>query len=87
VVDRQEARILRVLGQAYVRCGDWRTGRECLEQLRSVEREQGLLAGPQYGAVLTDLLRCYHQLGLNELAETMRQEARQLLHSQRSLTI
>jgi serine/threonine protein kinase len=83
VVDRQGARILRVLGQAYVRCGDWRAGRECLEQLRSVEREQGLLAAPQYGAVLTDLLRCYHQLGLNELEETIRQEAQQLLQSQR----
>jgi serine/threonine protein kinase len=84
VVDRQGARILRVLGQAYVRCGDWRAGRECLEQLRSVEREQGLLTSPQFGAVLTDLLRCYHELGLNDLAETMRQEARQLLQSQRS---
>jgi hypothetical protein len=78
VVDRQGARLLRVLGQAYVRGGDWRSARECLEQLRSVQREQALLAPPHYAAALTDLLRCYRQLGLLDLVETIRQEARTL---------
>jgi serine/threonine protein kinase len=80
VVDRPGTCILRVLGQAYVRLGDWRSGRECLEQLRSLQREQGLLAPPLYAAALTDLLRCYQKLGLSDLADSVRQEARQLLH-------
>ena len=78
VVDAQGARILRVLGQAYVRRGDWRAGRECLEQLRAVQREQKLLSPQHYAVALSDLLRCYTQLALDELAEGVRQEARQL---------
>jgi serine/threonine protein kinase len=83
VVDRQGARILRVLGQAYVQQGDWRAGRECLEQLRSVQREQPLLEPPAYAGALTDLLRCYRQLGLADLAQAMQQEARQLTQAPR----
>jgi hypothetical protein len=75
VVDRQGAHVLRILGQAYVGRGDWRSARECLEQLRSVQREQALLPAPAFAAALTDLLRTYTALGLNEQAETIRQEA------------
>jgi serine/threonine protein kinase len=78
VVDRQGARLLRALGQAYVGLDDWRSARECLEQLRSVQREQPLLAPTNYAAALTDLLRCYQQLGLNDLADVLKQEIRQL---------
>jgi serine/threonine-protein kinase len=83
VVDRQGVRLLRVLGQAYVRQGDWRSARECLEQLRSVQREQRLLEPPHYAAALTDLLRCYLQLGLNDLAQALKQEARELAQAPR----
>jgi serine/threonine protein kinase len=76
VVDAQAARLLRVLGQAYVRKGDWRAGRECLEQLRTVQREQALVPPPQYAVALADLLACYTALGLSELAENVRHEAR-----------
>ena len=75
VVDAQGARLLRVLGQAYVRRGDWWPGRECLEQLRAVQREQNLLSPQHYAVALNDLLRCYTQLGLDELAQGVRQEA------------
>ena len=49
VVDYLWAQVLRLLGQAYVRRGDWRAARECLEQLRSVQK-----MGPISG--LLDLL-------------------------------
>jgi serine/threonine protein kinase len=78
VVDYQGAQVLRLLGQAYVRRGDWRSARECLEQLRSVQREQSLLAAPYFAAALTDLWRSYTQLDLKDQAEGIRQEARQL---------
>lgn len=83
VVDGTGARLLRVLGQAYVRQGDWRAGRECLEQLRSVQRERQLLAPRQYGAALSDLLRCYERLDLADLAAAMKQEMRALIHAPR----
>jgi len=74
-VNAHGARVLRVLGQAYVRRGDWRSGRECLEQLRAVQREQKLLSSQHYAVALNDLLRCYTQLALEELAQGVRQEA------------
>jgi serine/threonine protein kinase len=79
VVDHHGARILRVLGQAYVRRGDWRAGKECLEQLRAVQREQRLLPPPQYASALTDLRRCCAALGLNDVAEAVSQEAQEQL--------
>jgi tetratricopeptide (TPR) repeat protein len=79
VADDQGAQVLRLLGQAYVGRGDWRGAQECLEQLRSVQREQALLAPPCYAAALTDLVRSYTQLGLSERAEGIRQEAQALL--------
>ena len=79
VVDYQGAHVLRLLGQAYVRRGQWRLAQECLEQLRAAQREQRLLAASWYAAALTDLLGCYVHLGLSEPAEAIRQEARQLL--------
>jgi serine/threonine protein kinase len=79
VVDRQGAQILRILGQAYVGRGDWRSACECLEQLRSVQREQALLPAPSFAAALTDLLRSYTALGLKEQAEAIRQEVQMLL--------
>jgi 8-oxo-dGTP diphosphatase len=74
VVDGQGARILRLLGQGYVRQGEWRAGRECLEQLRAVQRERPLLSPLAYAGALTDLLRCYGQLGMNTPELEIRQE-------------
>src|SRR5262245_18352932 len=48
VVDLMGARTLRALGQAYLGRGDLAQARECLEQLRSTQREQPLLPRPDY---------------------------------------
>jgi 8-oxo-dGTP diphosphatase len=77
VVDAASAEVLRLLGQAYVLRGDWRTGRECLEQLQAAQRQQRLLPALQYAAALTDLLRCYTRLGLDDLASSTRAELAQ----------
>ena len=67
------------LGQAYLGRGDLRAARECLEQLRDAQRQQPLLARPDYAASLSDLYRCYKGLGLAELAKACQEEARGLL--------
>jgi 8-oxo-dGTP diphosphatase len=77
VVDAAGAAVLRLLGQAYARRGDWRSSRECLEQLRSAQREQRLLPPLQYAAALTDLLQCYAHLGLTDVAVSIRAEIAQ----------
>ncbi len=78
VVDRLGARTLRVLGQAYLGRGDLAQARDCLEQLRTTQRQQPLLSAPDYAASLTDLFKCYRGLGLPDLARACQEEARQL---------
>jgi hypothetical protein len=79
VVDVQGARTLRALGQAYLGRGDLSAGRDCLEQLRAAQHEQGLLPRADYAGALSDLLKCYRGLGLTELARACQEEARRLL--------
>jgi serine/threonine protein kinase len=79
VVDLVGAKTLRALGQAYLGRGDLAAARECLEQLRLTQREQPLLAGPDYAAALSDLFKCYRGLGLMDLARACQEEAKQLL--------
>jgi 8-oxo-dGTP diphosphatase len=81
VVDRQGARVLRLLGQAYVRRGNWRLACECLEQLRAVQGEHSLLEPITYAAALTDLLHCYEHIGHSDLALGIRKEVQLLLQS------
>jgi serine/threonine protein kinase len=79
VVDLAGARTLRALGQAYLGLGDLAAARDCLEQLRTTQREQRLLARPDYAAALSDLFKCYRGLGQPELARACQEEARCLL--------
>ncbi len=79
VLDCGGARTLRMLGQAYLGRGDLTAARECLEQLRDVQRQQPLLANADYTAALSDLYRCYRGLRLVELAKACQEEARGLL--------
>jgi serine/threonine-protein kinase len=72
------ARTLRALGQAYLGRGDLADARDCLEQLRTIQKEQQLLARPDYAAALTDLFKCYRGLGMAELARACQEEARKL---------
>jgi serine/threonine protein kinase len=81
--DALGARTLRLLGQAYLGRGDAGQGdlaaaRDCLEQLRTIQKEQQLLPRADYAASLTDLFKCYRALGLQELAQACQEEARQL---------
>lgn len=80
VVDGTGARALRALGQAYLGRGDLAAARDCLEQLRGVQKEQAILSRQDFAAALSDLVKCYRGLGQPELAETRREEARRLLH-------
>jgi serine/threonine-protein kinase len=82
VVDALGARTLRVLGQAYLGRGDWAAARDCLEQLRTTQREQALLPQPDFVAALSDLVKCYRNLGQPELAQARQEEARQLTRGQ-----
>jgi eukaryotic-like serine/threonine-protein kinase len=79
VVDLRGARALRALGQAYLGLGDLAAARDCLEQLRATQQEQGLLPRPDYAAALSDLFKCYRGLGQPELARACQEEARKLL--------
>jgi len=79
VVDKMGARTLRALGQAFLGRGILGEARECLEQLRTVQRAQNLLTRQDYAAALSDLVKCYRALGLEELALQTQQEARGLL--------
>jgi serine/threonine protein kinase len=78
VADLLGARALRALGQAYLGRGDLANARDCLEQLRTTQREQALLPRSDYAAALSDLVKCYRALGLKELAEARQEEARGL---------
>jgi serine/threonine-protein kinase len=79
VLDMLGARTLRALGQAYLGLGDLPAARDCLEQLRATQKEQGLLQKPDYAAALSDLFKCYRGLGQMELAQACQEEARKLL--------
>jgi hypothetical protein len=78
VIDVHGARVLRLLSQAYLGRSDWKAARDCLEQLRAVQKEQSLLPRQEYAAALSDLIKCYRRLGLVELAEACQREAREL---------
>jgi serine/threonine-protein kinase len=79
VLDAMGARMLRLLGQAYLGLGNLPAARDCLEQLRAAQKEQTLLPTAEYAAALSDLLKCYRQMGQMEAAQACQEEARQLL--------
>jgi serine/threonine-protein kinase len=78
VLDLRGARVLRLLAQGYRGRGDLRAARDCLEQLRATDKGQGALPRQEYAAALSDLLKCYRELGQAEPAERCREEARRL---------
>ena len=78
-LDAFGARILRTLGQAYLGLGDVAAARDCLEQLRSGQKEQALLLHTDFAAALSDLCKCYKSLGQLEAAKACQEEARRLL--------
>jgi serine/threonine-protein kinase len=79
VLDVSGARTLRALGQAYLGLGNLPEARDCLEQLRTCQKEQNLLPKADYAAALSDLFKCYRGLGQQELAQACQEEARKLL--------
>jgi serine/threonine-protein kinase len=79
VVDVRGARVLRILGQAYLGRGEVQAARECLEQFRAVQKEQALLSRQDHAAALSDLVKCYRALGHPDLADACQQEAQNLL--------
>jgi hypothetical protein len=79
VVDAAGGPTLRLLGQAYLGRGELAAARDCIEQLRTAQKEQPVLSVADYAAALSDLVRCYRGLGRVDLAEACRQEARTLL--------
>lgn len=78
VADRLGARTLRMLAQAFLGRGDLSASRECLEQLRTIQKEQQLLSQSDYAAALSDLFRCYRDLGLLELAQATQSEVERM---------
>jgi len=78
-VDLKGMRILRFLGQAYLGKGDLSAGRDCLEQLRALQREKARLSRDDYSATLSDLVKCYRALKLDALAKECQEEARRLM--------
>jgi hypothetical protein len=78
VVDLRGARTLRTLGQAYLGLHDLRSARECLEQLRTAQRERPVLTTIDFAASLSDLCKCYRELGLSDAARGCQEEVRQL---------
>jgi hypothetical protein len=78
VVDLRGARTLRALGQAYLGRNDVRAACECLEQLRTAQRERPLLPKSDYLAALSDLCKCYRGIGLDDAARECQEEARRL---------
>jgi hypothetical protein len=76
VVDLRGARTLRALGQAYLGHNDMRSARECLEQLRTAQRERPVLPKADFAAALSDLCKCYRGLGLVDEARKCQEEVR-----------
>ncbi len=81
VVDGRAARVLRLLGQAYLGRRDLAAARDCLAQLRTAQKERPTLAVQEHAVVLSDLLRCCRVLGHTELARLCQAEAQQLVAS------
>ncbi len=79
VANLMGARTLRFLAQAYLGRGDLPSARDCLEQLRTIQKEQHLLPRADFAAALSDLFRCYRGLGLLEQAQACQEEARKLM--------
>ncbi len=77
-IDGSGARLLRLLGQAYLGKGDLPAARDCLEHLRALEREKPNLARDELAAALSDLCKCYHGLNLPDLEAACLEEARRL---------
>lgn len=78
VLDLRGARTLRALAQAYLGRKDLREARECLEQLRTGQRERPVLQKADFAAALSDLCKCYRGLGLDDAARECQDEVRQL---------
>jgi serine/threonine protein kinase len=78
VVDLRGARTLRVLAQAYIGLNDLRSARECLEQVRTAQRERPVLAKAEFAAALSDLCKCYRGLGLAQEAKECHEEVQRL---------
>ena len=78
-VDASGARLLRLLGQAFLGLGDWAAARDCLEHLKALQHENLCLPRDEYAAALSDLCKCYRGLQLGELADKCQEEARRLL--------
>ena len=79
VLTAPNARILRLLAQAYLGSNELAQARDCLEQLRTGQQEQGLLGRQDYAAALSDLVKCYRGLGRSDLADSCQEEARRVL--------
>jgi serine/threonine-protein kinase len=78
VLDLRGARTLRALARAYLGRNDLRSARECLEQLRTGQREQPVLPKADFAAALSELCKCYRGLGLDDAARECQDEVRQL---------
>ena len=74
------ARLLRLLGQAYLGRGDLPAARDCFEHLRALQQEKPRLPRDEFAASLSDLCKCYRGLELPDLAAACQEEARRLLH-------
>lgn len=79
VMDRHGARLLRLLGQAYLGKGDLCAACDCLEQLRAAHKEHPVLPVDEYAVALNDLVKCYHGLGHDDLAGDCQAEAQRLV--------
>ncbi len=78
VVDEQGARILRLLGMAYLGKKDFARARDCLVQLRLVQKEKPVLPVEEYLAGLTDLHQCFQHLKMAGHAEECHKEIKEL---------
>jgi hypothetical protein len=76
--DAGGARLLRLLGQAYLGKEDLAAARDCLEHLRAIQHESARLPRDEYAAALSDLCKCYRSLQLSDLASVCQEEARRL---------
>jgi serine/threonine protein kinase len=74
VVDVPGARVLRLLGRAYLEKKDYRNAVECFGQLQAVQKEQAILPVVEYLAALTELSDCYRELGQAEPEQQCREE-------------
>jgi len=77
-IDGSGVRLVRLLGQAHLGVGDLRAAVDCLEHVRSAERERAQLTRDELASALSDLYKCYCGLELHELAADCLAEARRL---------